>query len=65
MKKYLSKNKVGITYNNFENLLMDVKRIVKPGNTILLSPAATSFNLFNNEWDRGRKFNEAVEQVFN
>ncbi len=65
MKKYLSKNKVGRTYNNFENLLMDVKRIVKPGNTILLSPAATSFNLFNNEWDRGRKFNEAVEQVFN
>ncbi len=36
----------------------------KEGDVILFSPAATSFNLFQNEFDRGRKFNTAVEKVF-
>ncbi|MBI4036013.1 UDP-N-acetylmuramoyl-L-alanine--D-glutamate ligase [Candidatus Daviesbacteria bacterium] len=51
-------------YNNLEQLLEDVKKVAKPGDTILFSPAATSFNLFQNEFDRGRKFNKAVEKVF-
>jgi len=52
------------TYNDLEKLLTDVKKIVESGDTILFSPAATSFNLFQNEFDRGRKFNEAVQKVF-
>ena len=52
------------TYNDLEKLLQDVKEIAKPGDTILFSPGATSFNLFQNEFDRGRKFNEDVEKVF-
>ena len=65
IKKLITKKDLiaGI-YNDFEKLLSDLKKIVKAGNTILLSPAATSFNLFNNEFDRGKKFNEAVEKVF-
>lgn len=59
-----SPEKIAGTYNNLEKLLKDVKKIAKPGDTILFSPAATSFNLFQNEWDRGRKFNEAVEKIF-
>src|SRR3989344_7385758 len=51
-------------YNDLEKLLNDVKDIVGPGDTILFSPAATSFNLFQNEFDRGRKFNTAVEKIF-
>ncbi len=51
-------------YNDLEKLLEDVKSIAKPGDIILFSPAATSFNLFQNEFDRGRKFNEAVRKVF-
>ncbi len=51
-------------YNNLEKLLTRVKSVVKKGETILFSPAATSFNLFQNEFDRGRKFNEAVEKIF-
>ena len=51
-------------YNNLERLLKDVKKDVKTGDVILFSPAAASFNLFQNEFDRGRKFNEAVEKVF-
>ena len=51
-------------YNNLEKLLRDVKKEAKEGDIILFSPAATSFNLFQNEFDRGRKFNTAVEKIF-
>lgn len=59
-----NKNLIAGTYSNFEKLLKDVKSLAKSGGIILLSPAATSFNLFQNEWDRGRKFNQAVEKTF-
>lgn len=64
--KELIKNKdlIAGVYNNLENLLRDVKKVVKDKDIILFSPAATSFNLFQNEFDRGRKFNEAVQKVF-
>lgn len=52
------------TFNNLEQLLGKVKEVVKEEDIILFSPAATSFNLFQNEFDRGRKFNAAVEKVF-
>lgn len=52
-------------YNNLEELLNEVKEKTQPGDVILFSPGATSFNLFQNEFDRGRKFNEAVQKVFN
>ncbi len=51
-------------YKDLEKLLLDVKEIAKDGDTILFSPAATSFNLFQNEFDRGRRFNSAVQKVF-
>jgi UDP-N-acetylmuramoylalanine--D-glutamate ligase len=34
-----------------------------PGSTILLSPGATSFGLFTNEFDRGRAFRTAVRAL--
>lgn len=51
-------------YDDLEKLLIDIKEIVQSGDTILFSPAATSFNLFQNEFDRGRQFNSAVDKVF-
>ncbi len=59
-----SKKKIMGTFNNFESLLKAVKQNIKAGDIILFSPGATSFNLFQNEFDRGRKFNEAVRKVF-
>lgn len=53
------------SYDDLEELLLDVKAEAKEGDVILFSPGATSFNLFQNEFDRGKKFNEAVEKVFN
>ncbi len=51
-------------YNNLLKLLQDIKKVVRSGDVILFSPAASSFNLFQNEFDRGRKFNKAVDKIF-
>ena len=51
-------------YQNFFDILQTIKLNLQQGDTVLFSPGATSFNLFQNEFDRGRKFNEAVEKVF-
>lgn len=59
-----SEFKIQGVYSDLEKLLKDVKDLTKPKDTILFSPGAASFNLFKNEFDRGRKFNEAVEKVF-
>lgn len=64
--KKLMKNKRLIqgTYDNLEAMIKAIKKVVQPGDTILFSPAAASFNLFQNEFDRGRRFNSAVEKLF-
>lgn len=37
--------------------------VSKPGDRILLSPAAASFNQFRNEFDRGKQFVQAVKNL--
>lgn len=59
-----SLNKIKGTYSDLEKLLTNVKSVVQPGDLILFSPGATSFNYFQNEFDRARKFNSAVEKIF-
>lgn len=38
-------------------------RLAEPGDTVLLSPACASFDLFENYEDRGRQFKQAVKQL--
>jgi UDP-N-acetylmuramoylalanine--D-glutamate ligase len=39
------------------------KKMAKKGDVVILSPGATSFNLFKNEFDRGRQFVAAVKNL--
>lgn len=58
------RNIIRSIYTDFDSLLKDLKLELKEGDSILFSPAATSFNFFQNEFDRGRKFNEAITRAF-
>jgi UDP-N-acetylmuramoylalanine--D-glutamate ligase len=67
IKNLKEKNATVLKYGPFEDLktlLNQVKEEAESGDVVLFSPGATSFNLFHNEFDRGRKFNEAVKEVF-
>lgn len=44
----------------FENAVLAAKSIAKDGDIVLLSPSCTSFDVFKNFEERGRKFKEIV-----
>jgi len=37
--------------------------VATPGDIVLLSPGAASFNMFQNEFDRGEQFKKCVWQI--
>ena len=47
--------------NTFEDAMKAAKELATSGDTVLLSPACASFDLFRNYEDRGRKFKEWVK----
>lgn len=49
--------------DDMEHAVRAASRLAASGDTVLLSPGATSFGLFQNEFERGERFRLAVEQV--
>ncbi len=64
IKLMKAKDKIKGIWNNFDEILTAVKDDAEAGDTVVFSPGGTSFNFFQNEFDRGRKFNAAVEKIF-
>ena len=50
-------------FNNMSSAVSCASTLATPGDVIVLCPAAASFNLFKNEFDRGEKFNEIVANL--
>jgi len=49
--------------NSMSKAVEEATRVADKGDVILLSPGAASFGLFENEFDRGDKFKEAVRFI--
>lgn len=66
MRKYLpeaQKEKVFETVDAMEEAVRIATQKANQGDIVVLSPGATSFGLFNNEFDRGEQFRAAVKKL--
>lgn len=52
-----------VEVDNMNDAVNTAKHIAEKGDTVLLSPACASFDLFQNYEDRGRQFKEAVKNL--
>ncbi len=52
-----------ISVNSMKEAVKKSSVLSKEKDIVLLSPAAASFNLFENEFDRGKKFKKAVREI--
>ena len=49
--------------DTFDQSLETAKRIAKPGQVVLFSPASASFDMFKNAYQRGDMFRELVQEL--
>jgi len=66
LKKEFKGSTEGVKIFSVKSMAEAVKKansLAQKGDIVLLSPAAASFNLFKNEFDRGEKFNKEVKKL--
>ena len=49
--------------DEFKNIVLVAKKVVKPGQIVLFSPASASFDMFKNFEERGNKFKDLVNSL--
>lgn len=49
--------------SNMQEAVEKASKLAKAGDLVILSPAASSFNMFKNEFDRGEQFVKAVKDL--
>ena len=49
--------------DEFKNAILVAKKVSKPGDIVLLSPASASFDMFKDFADRGNKFKDLVNEL--
>ena len=50
-------------YGDIGRAVAEADRLAAPGSVVVLSPGCTSFGMFKNEFDRGRRFKVAVAEL--
>lgn len=55
-----NKNKIVGPFTSLSEIVEKIGKKISKGDCVLFSPGAASFNLFQNEWDRGQMFNKVV-----
>ncbi len=63
IKKELRRSIKVFLAGSMERAVKRASEVAKKEDIILFSPAAASFNLFKNEFDRGEQFNKAVRKL--
>jgi UDP-N-acetylmuramoylalanine--D-glutamate ligase len=62
VKKFKAEEKIAGRFRELKKAVLEAKKLVKPGEVVLLSPGCTSFGTFINEFDRGDQFKKLVER---
>jgi UDP-N-acetylmuramoylalanine--D-glutamate ligase len=52
-----------VEVSSMDDAVKTAYKLSKPGDTVLLSPACASFDLFDNYEDRGKQFKECVREL--
>ncbi|XBC41962.1 MAG: UDP-N-acetylmuramoyl-L-alanine--D-glutamate ligase [Buchnera aphidicola (Kaburagia rhusicola rhusicola)] len=56
--------KKSICFNTLTNVIYFIKKIVKPGDVVLLSPSCSSLDQFSNFEERGNTFVKLIEELY-
>src|SRR6185312_15443276 len=48
--------------SSFEEVIADARRLAQPGDVVLLSPACSSYDMFDNYEQRGREFKRLASE---
>ena len=63
LKAFSDKVPVIVETNSMEQAVQKAYKLTEKGDTVLLSPACASFDLFENYEDRGRQFKNCVREL--
>lgn len=63
IEEHLSDYEDMVEVSSMQEAVKTASELAKAGDLVVLSPAASSFNMFKNEFDRGNEFIKSVKSL--